>query len=59
MCEFNVILDGKIQFKEAIYVKQEGSNVITRDVMGAAQEFKNCKIQEVDVPHARLVLVPV
>lgn len=57
MCEFNVIFDGKIQFKEAIYIKQEGPNVITRDVMGAAQEFKNCKIQEVDVPHARLVLV--
>jgi predicted RNA-binding protein len=58
MCEFNVILDGKIQFKEAIYVKQDGPNVITRDVMGSTQEFKNCKIQEVDVPHARLVLVP-
>lgn len=57
MCEFNVILDGKVQFKEAIYIKQEGANVITRDVMGASMEFKNCKIQEVDVPHARLVLV--
>ncbi len=58
MCEFNVILDGKIQFKEAIYIKQDGPNVTVRDVMGAGQEFKNCKIQEVDVPHARLVLVP-
>jgi predicted RNA-binding protein len=58
MCEFNVILDGKIQFKEVIYVKQEGLNVVARDVMGAMQEFKNCRIQEVDVPHARLVLVP-
>jgi predicted RNA-binding protein len=58
MCEFNVILDGKIQFKEVIYVKQEGSNVVARDVMGTMQEFKNCRIQEVDVPHARLVLVP-
>jgi predicted RNA-binding protein len=58
MCEFNVILDGKVQFKEAIYIKQEGAKVIVRDVMGAGQEFKNCKIQEVDVPHARLVLVP-
>ncbi|NLF89247.1 CooT family nickel-binding protein [Candidatus Bathyarchaeota archaeon] len=57
MCEFNVILDGKIQFKEVIYVKQEGLNVVVRDVMGAMQEFKNCRIQEVDVPHARLVLV--
>jgi predicted RNA-binding protein len=41
-----------------IYVKQEGLNVVARDVMGAMQEFKNCRIQEVDVPHARLVLVP-
>jgi predicted RNA-binding protein len=58
MCEFNIIVENKVEFKEAIYIKQEGLNIITRDIMGATKEFKNCKIQEVDVPHTRLVLVP-
>ncbi len=58
MCEFNVILNGKIQCKDIIYAKQEGANVIVKDIMGMPQEFKNSKIQEVDVPNARLVLIP-
>lgn len=58
MCEFNVILNGQIQTRDIIYAKQEGANVVVRDIMGAPQEFKNCKIQEIDVPNARLVLVP-
>jgi predicted RNA-binding protein len=58
MCEFNVILNGKIQCKDIIYAKQEGVNVIVKDIMGMPQEFKNSKIQEIDVPNARLVLVP-
>ncbi len=57
MCEFNVVLNGKVQFKDVIYAKTQGTTVIVRDVMGAGQEFENCKIQEVDVPNARLVLV--
>jgi predicted RNA-binding protein len=56
MCEFNVILNGKIEFKDVIYAKQESDKVITRDIMGAAKEFAGCKILEVDVPNARLVL---
>lgn len=58
MCEFNVILNGKIQTRDIIYAKQDGPNVIVRDVMGAPQEFKGCKIIEVDVANQRLVLVP-
>jgi predicted RNA-binding protein len=56
MCEFNVILNGKIQFKDAIYAKVEGDNVTVKNIMGEAKEFKGCKIVEVDVPNTRLLL---
>ena len=58
MCEFNVILNGKIQFKDVVYVKVEGNNVTVKNILGEAKEFKNCKIIEVDVNATRLVLVP-
>jgi len=56
MCEFNVILDGKIQFKDVIYSKVDGDNIVVKNIMGEAKEFKGYKIIEVDVPNARLVL---
>ncbi len=56
MCEFNVILNGKVQAKDVIYAKAESGNVVVKDIMGNAQEFAGCKIVEVDVPNARLVL---
>lgn len=56
MCEFNVILDGKIQFKDVIYSKVDGDNIIVKNIMGEAKEFKGYKIVEVDVPNTRLVL---
>ncbi len=56
MCEFNVILNGEIQFKDVIYGKIEGDNVIVKNILGEAKEFKNCKIVEVDVNYTRLVL---
>ena len=56
MCEFNVILNGKVQFKDAIYSKVEGDNVTVKNILGEAKEFKNCKIVEVDVNSTRLVL---
>lgn len=56
MCEFNVILNGKVQFKDVIYVKVEGDNVTVKNILGEGKEFKNCKIVEVDVNSARLVL---
>lgn len=56
MCEFNVILNGKIQFKDVIYTKVEGDNVTVKNIMGEGKEFKDCKIVEVDVPNTRLVL---
>jgi len=56
MCEFNVILDGKTQFKDAVYAKMEGKNVTVKNIIGQTKEFKNCKITEVDVNATRLVL---
>ena len=56
MCEFNVILNGKIQIKDVIYAKVEGVNVVVKNILGEAKDFKNCIITEVDVNSARLVL---
>jgi predicted RNA-binding protein len=56
MCEFNVIIDGKIQFKDVIYSKVDGENITVKNIMGEAKEFKGYKIVEVDVPNTRLVL---
>ena len=59
MCEFNVILNGKTQFKDVVYARVEGNNVTVKNILGVAKEFKNCKIIEVDVNATRLVLAPV
>ncbi len=56
MCEFNVILNGNTQFKDAVYAKVEKNNVTVKNIMGEMKEFKNCKIVEVDVNATRLVL---
>jgi len=59
MCEFNVIIDGKIQCRDIIYSKVNGENVTVKNILGQMQEYKGYKIVEVDVPNTRLVLVPV
>lgn len=59
MCEFNVILNGKAHFKDVIYAKVDGHKVTVKNILGEAREFNNCKIAEVDVPNARLVLAEV
>lgn len=56
VCEFRVILDGDITFKDVVYAKAEGSNVIVRDLLGETREYPNCAIMEVDVNSTRLVL---
>jgi len=58
MCEFNVIQNGKTQFKDVVYAKAENGNVVVKNVLGETKEFKNCKITEVDVNSAKLVLSP-
>ena len=56
MCEFNVILNGKTQFKDVVYAKTENGNVTVKNILGETKEFKNCRIVEVDVNATRLVL---
>jgi predicted RNA-binding protein len=56
MCEFNVIIDGKVQFKDVIYSRVDGENITVRNILGQAQEFKGYRIVEIDVPNTRLVL---
>jgi predicted RNA-binding protein len=56
MCEFNIILNGKTLFKDAIYAKIQGNKVTVRNVMGKTKEFQNCVIDEVDVNRTKLVL---
>jgi predicted RNA-binding protein len=56
MCEFNVILNGKSVFKDAVYAKMESNTVKVKGVLGETKEFQNCKITEVDVNNERLTL---
>jgi len=56
MCEFNVILKGKTVFKEVIYAKAKGNNVIVKNVLGETKEFKNCRIGEIDEGSTSLIL---
>ena len=56
MCEFTVILGGKEVFKDAIYAKTHGSNIIVKGILGETREFKNCKVTEIDVNATKLVL---
>lgn len=58
MCEFNVILNGKTQFKDVVYAKTENNTVTVRSVLGETKAFKDCNITEVDVNATRLVLTP-
>jgi len=59
MCEFDVILDGRVVSKDVVYAKYEGGKVIVRNILGEASEYVNCKIEEIDVNATRLVLSPV
>lgn len=56
MCEFKVIVEGEIVFKDAVYAKADGSRVIVKDILGDSEEFENFRIAEVDVNTVRLVL---
>ena len=56
MCEFNVFVDGKVQFRDVIYSKVDGEKIVVKNIMGEAKEFDGYKIVEIDVPNTRLVL---
>jgi len=53
MCEF---LNGETVYKDVIYAKAEGKNVIVKDVLGILKKFENCYIAEIDVSSERLTL---
>ena len=59
MCEFNVILNGETLFKDVVYAKTEGNRVVAKNVLGETKEVNNCKITEVNVNSARLVLTAI
>lgn len=56
MCEFKVILNGEILFQDVVCAKAEGNKIIVKNVLGEAKEFKNCKIDEVNVNTTKLIL---
>jgi len=56
MCEFNVILDGEKKFQDVIYAKDEKNTITVKTILGESKQFENCKILEVDVNNAKLVL---
>jgi len=58
MCEFNVVIEGKVVFRDIIYAKAEGNKVVVKDILGESKEFENSRIDEVDVNSVRLVLAP-
>lgn len=59
MCEFKVLKNGEIVFKDAVYAKTDGNNVTVRDVLGISETFENSRIAEVDVRSERLLLIPI
>jgi len=56
MCEFDLIVDGKIVIRDVIYAKTEDGKIIVRNVTGELREFQNYRIEEVDVNSTRLIL---
>jgi len=56
MCEFNIILNGKTLFRDAVYAKIQDKKVTVKNIMGETMEFHNCVIDEVDVNNTKLVL---
>ncbi len=59
MCEFNIILNGENLFKDVVYAKSEGKNVIVKNILGETKEFKNCQITEVNVNTTKLVITTI
>ena len=59
MCEFNVVVNGRIVFGDVVHAKADGSKVIVKDILGDSMEFENCKITEVDVNRVHLILSPI
>lgn len=56
MCEFKVLLEGRLVAEDIIYAREEGSQVVLRSVIGSEKRIDGCRIVEVDTLRERLVL---
>ena len=56
MCEFKVILEGRIVFEDAIYIKDEGQRLFIRDILGQSKDFLGCRVVEISVEREELVI---
>jgi predicted RNA-binding protein len=43
-------------FKDVVYAKTEDATITVKNILGELKTFKNCKITEVDVNSAIIVL---
>ena len=58
MCEFKVLINGKIMFRDAVYAQSNGQKIIVKDILGDSQEFQHYTISEVNVKTQQLILSP-
>jgi predicted RNA-binding protein len=56
MCELKVVVNEKRVFENTIYAKENGNNVVVKDVLGKSMEFKNHSIVEVNIAKEQLTL---
>jgi len=56
MCELKVVVNGEKVFENAIYAKENGDNVVVKDILGKSMEFKNHNIAEVNIAKEQLTL---
>lgn len=56
MCEFKVIVEGKIVFEDSVYAKSDMKGVIVKNILGESMKFEKHLISEVNVKTASLIL---
>lgn len=56
MCEFTVLLEDKIVFRDAIWARVDEDKVVVRNILSVSKSFERCRIEEVDVKSERLIL---
>ncbi len=56
MCEFKVLLDGKLIIGDVVYAKVEDGKVTLRDVIGLEKVIEGVEIIEVNVLRTQLIL---
>lgn len=56
MCEFNIIIEGEKVYSDVVYAKDEKKDITVKTILGEIKKFENCRIVEVDVNNAKLVL---